>query len=207
MGERPRSQDWTLLGLNPGASSQAVEEAFEHKRRLYEGDTLATYSLFDEHGRKRLLERLTQAYERILTSRSDDQARAPGASTPLSTPHELSPTPGVRRDAWSSAGDDAPNLPPSQVEEEHGIEPPPDPQLSPGPHLRYHRLRQSRSLEQAAEDTKIRRVLLEQIETHHYSGLPAPVYVRGFVISYARFLNLPHPERIAAAFLDKMNQE
>jgi len=48
--------------------------------------------------------------------------------------------------------------------------------------------------------------LLDQVENHRFPGLPAPVYVRGFVVSYARMLGLPNPERIAVAFLEKMKQ-
>src|SRR5664279_2591617 len=46
------------------------------------------------------------------------------------------------------------------------------------------------SLEQAEEDTKIRARLLEALEQGDYARLPDPGYVRGYVSSYARYLEL-----------------
>lgn len=46
------------------------------------------------------------------------------------------------------------------------------------------------SLEQAEEDTKIRARLLEALEKGDYNRLPDPGYVRGYVSSYARYLEL-----------------
>lgn len=47
-----------------------------------------------------------------------------------------------------------------------------------------------RSLAEAEADTKIRRRLLEALEKGEYDSLPSPAYVRGYIISYARFLRL-----------------
>lgn len=47
-----------------------------------------------------------------------------------------------------------------------------------------------RSLAEAEADTKIRARLLEALEKGDYGALPNPAYVRGYVISYAKFLGL-----------------
>ncbi|MDY0088128.1 MAG: DUF4115 domain-containing protein [Coriobacteriia bacterium] len=47
-----------------------------------------------------------------------------------------------------------------------------------------------RSLAEAEADTKIRRRLLSALEQGEYEALPSPAYVKGYIISYARFLRL-----------------
>jgi len=47
-----------------------------------------------------------------------------------------------------------------------------------------------RTLAEAESDTKIRARLLEALEKGQYDSLPSPAYVRGYIISYAKFLGL-----------------
>lgn len=56
--------------------------------------------------------------------------------------------------------------------------------------LREHRLQSGFTLEQAAEETRINYGYLDAIEADRFDVLPAPVYVRGFVRLYARFLGV-----------------
>lgn len=56
--------------------------------------------------------------------------------------------------------------------------------------LRTARERQGISLKEAEEATRIRQRYLEGLESDEYSTLPAPVYTRGFLRSYAKFLQL-----------------
>jgi flagellar biosynthesis protein FlhG len=83
--------------------------------------------------------------------------------------------------------------------------PEPLPELEPGRHLRYHRLRKGMTLAQVAEEIKIRPTLLDKIEHEQAEHLPAAVYVRGFIIQYARLLGVPEPERVAADYLAKVD--
>lgn len=55
------------------------------------------------------------------------------------------------------------------------------------------------SLEQAEEQTKIRRKYLEALEEEAFDVLPGRVYVRGFLRNYARFLGLD-AEALVARF-------
>ncbi len=59
-----------------------------------------------------------------------------------------------------------------------------------GSWLREHRLAAGFELEQAAEETRISHGYLGAIEADRFDVLPAPVYVRGFVRLYARFLGI-----------------
>ncbi len=59
-----------------------------------------------------------------------------------------------------------------------------------GETLRQARLDKGVSLEEASEHTRIRRRYLESLEAEDVAGLPAPVYARGFVRTYAEYLGL-----------------
>lgn len=70
-----------------------------------------------------------------------------------------------------------------------------------GTTLRAARVNRGLSIEQAAQDTRISRKFLEAIEAEDFGALPAPVYVRGFLRSYANYLKVdPSPllEQVAA---------
>ena len=65
-----------------------------------------------------------------------------------------------------------------------------------GGRLRASRLESGFTLEQAAEETRINSGYLDAIEGDRFDVLPAPVYVRGFVRLYARFLGIDPEEAI-----------
>ena len=88
------------------------------------------------------------------------------------------------------------------------VEPPTGPApaaaLEPGAFLRHQRLTRQVSPDQLARETKIRASLLELLESESFRDLPAPVYVRGFVVQCARALKLDDPEGLAEIYLAKM---
>jgi hypothetical protein len=55
-------------------------------------------------------------------------------------------------------------------------------------------------LEELAEYTKISRTYILAIEEENFAKLPAPVFLRGFVIQIAKYLKLPH-EAVASAYM------
>jgi hypothetical protein len=74
-----------------------------------------------------------------------------------------------------------------------------------GARLRRARLRRGIDLEKIAEVTKINPSYLRFIEDDQYADLPARVYVRGFVVAYARCLGLD-PERVATGYLEILSE-
>ena len=67
------------------------------------------------------------------------------------------------------------------------------------------RVRESRGLtvQQVAERTRITRHHLENIEQDRFKALPAPVYLRGIIMSLARELRLDG-QKVARSYLDRM---
>jgi cytoskeleton protein RodZ len=59
-----------------------------------------------------------------------------------------------------------------------------------GSTLRDARTARGLSIEQVAQDTRISARFLEALESERFDSLPAPVYVRGFLRSYATYLRL-----------------
>jgi cytoskeletal protein RodZ len=61
---------------------------------------------------------------------------------------------------------------------------------SPGKRLKAERESQNLSLKQVSESTKIRAHLLRAIEEDQYELISSPVYVKGFLEAYSRYLGL-----------------
>jgi cytoskeletal protein RodZ len=68
-----------------------------------------------------------------------------------------------------------------------------------GEQFRAAREARGLSLSEVAEQIRIRSVYLGEIEAENWGAIGAPVYVRGFLRTYARFLGLD-PEEAVAAF-------
>jgi hypothetical protein len=153
-------------------------------------------------------------------------ARPPAASAPVVQPlPQPTPTPARREgpgsppitDSPPAAGGAATPAPPVPIALTRAVAPillekevaPPRPLLVPdgaawsGEMLR--RVRESRGLtvQQVAEQTRITRHHLENIEQDKFKALPAPVYLRGIIMSLARELRLDG-QKVARSYLDRM---
>ena len=63
--------------------------------------------------------------------------------------------------------------------------------------LEQARVNRGVSLEEAEQATRIRRDYLEKLESDDHTTMPEPIYVRGFVKTYANYLDLDG-DRLAA---------
>lgn len=68
---------------------------------------------------------------------------------------------------------------------------------SVGELLRTEREAQDKTIEDVAKATKMGPLILQAIEEDRFSVLPAPVYVKGHLRTYARFLGLDEDEVVA----------
>lgn len=167
MSEMVLNEAYDCLDLTPDASLLQVERTYRRKRTLFAENSLATYALMDEGGRRQYLDRLEAAYQRICGAAAPPQATS-------------APAVAARPD--------------------------PDAAAAPGHFLRARREAAGLSLQEVAERTKIGSRKLAQIEEEKYEALPAPVYLRGFVLAYARLLGLPDPDGTARLFLAGQRQ-
>ncbi|OAQ20461.1 helix-turn-helix domain-containing protein [Thermosulfurimonas dismutans] len=63
-----------------------------------------------------------------------------------------------------------------------------------GQYLREAREMRGLSLEEVAQETKINKVFLEALENEDWDSLPAEIYVRGYLRSYAEAVGLDPKE-------------
>ncbi|UCF31026.1 MAG: helix-turn-helix domain-containing protein [bacterium] len=73
-----------------------------------------------------------------------------------------------------------------------------------GPFLRRCREDLGMTLKEVAKRTRIRTTHLESIEEERYSQLPAPVYLRGFLMEFARALEIEDAEELATRYIALM---
>jgi len=72
-----------------------------------------------------------------------------------------------------------------------------------GQTLRRARETQGITIEELASHTKISRIYINAIEEEHFEKLPAPVFLRGFLITIARRLKLPQ-EQVSSAWMKRV---
>jgi curved DNA-binding protein CbpA len=173
------SDPYAVLGLEPRASREQVERAYRFCLELYGEDSLATYSLLEPDEAEDQLARVRDAYEVL----ADEQRRRAYDES-----HGFLPP-------------DSPVLPfPSPASGAPVAQVPP---VLTGADLRKIREARGMSLRHIAAVTKIGVRYLEYIEEDRFAFLPAPVYLRGFLLEYARLVGLD-PKRATDAYMSRL---
>ncbi|MBE0598515.1 MAG: helix-turn-helix domain-containing protein [Desulfuromonadales bacterium] len=83
----------------------------------------------------------------------------------------------------------------------------PDPATCPGRFLQVRREAAGLTLREVAARTKVSPMRLAQIEAEQHQALPAPVYLRGFVVAFARALGLPDADTLGQHFLARHREQ
>jgi flagellar biosynthesis protein FlhG len=205
----PKDSHYATLGLEPRASREQVEKAYRFSMEMYGEGALATYSLLGAEDVRAARARITSAYE-VLSDparrREYDLSLGLGAPSGL-LPFPFAASPGGRATASAPAAapgpgslrpDDKPLLPlPAS---------PSLPDLMTGSDLRKIRESRGVSLRAIALVTKIGVRFLEYIEEDRLAMLPAPVYLRGFLMEYGRALGLD-PLRTAESYMARLPRQ
>jgi cytoskeleton protein RodZ len=71
--------------------------------------------------------------------------------------------------------------------------------------LSTERRRQGKQIADVVEGTKIRSRLLDALEQGRYDDLPSPAYVKGYIQSYARYLEIPAEPLLAQFKLESVD--
>jgi curved DNA-binding protein CbpA len=194
---------YEILNLQPKAAPEQIERAYEFFKDMYGEEGLATYSLLEADELEAVRARMREAYA-VLSNpterhRYDVEQGFSAADEPL-LPFEPPPPPEPAPPEAKSPSPPAPAPPPA---------PRPTQQVLTGPvrgdDLRRLREEKGISLQDIAASSKIGVRYLEYIESDRHSHLPARVYLRGFLMEYAKALGLD-PDRTVKAYLAQLDR-
>jgi flagellar biosynthesis protein FlhG len=179
----PPRNCYETLNLEPRATPEQVERAYRFALDMYGEGSLATYSLVDGPQARAARAQIQDAYEVLRDpTRRLEHDIALGIEPPppsLLIPFPVPPPRGPRAAPQALSGP------------------------VPGPELRRIREQKGVSLRAIASVSKIGLATLECIEADRHDGLPARVYLRGFLQEYARALGL-EPRSTAEAYMARM---
>jgi flagellar biosynthesis protein FlhG len=195
--ERPKiTEEQTLyevLEIDPGASDEEIRRAYKRMREMYSNDSMVVAGLFTPERLSVVNQRLDEAYDTLL----DPEKRKlhdlklfpdgiPGRPTPIAGSPAIAAT--------TPSKDDTPlrvDIPEPPVAADTEIT---------GELLK--RLRESRGIDLAeiAQKTKVSVHHLRSIEDENWAAMPAQVYLRGFIVEYARFMRID-PSQAARTYI------
>lgn len=168
---------YEVLGVEPAASPEQLERAYRFCLDLYGEGSLATYSLLDPDETREARERVEEAYGVLrdpARRRAYDQTQ--GFERPQPATRTVEPSAGCASGAVLLA------------------------EPVTGAALRRFREQKGIGLREISLRSKVGVRFLEYIEQERHAMLPAPVYLRGFLLEYARALGL-EPRLTADAYL------
>jgi flagellar biosynthesis protein FlhG len=188
---------YDVLEIEPDAAPDEIERSYRVLFAAYEGDSLATYSMFGADETEELRDRIEEAY-RVLSdpamrrsydaSRNGDYTDGAEEAEDSDEPVTLAPlADGFAQPLVETRTREVPTFDAMDdvAEAESGEATEWD-----GARLRRARLLRGVEVEDVATATKINPAYLRFLESDRFDDLPAVVYVRGFVAAYARFLGL-----------------
>jgi curved DNA-binding protein CbpA len=193
----PEQNFYEIFEIPTTATREQIEQAYELAKKTYGDNSLASYSLFDSEERKEIIRRIHLAYETLSDEnrkRQYDQAvmgkaapesPAPSAAEPVKTAPALAATALLKPVPESSE--------PVDIESLTGLQ------------LRQIRERQGIPLQEIANKTRINITYFQFLERNQYRSLPPAVYLRSYILQYARMLGLD-PGRVADRILFLVEQ-
>ena len=186
---------YEILETEPGVSDEEIRRAHRAIKEIYASGSLVVAGLYDDHELAELHARVNAAHDTLF---APERRRVYDLALP-----EADLARAVR--AAASAGRRAPAAA-NTVEER--AEPPET--IDPGAEITgefLRKLRQTRGIElgDIAQRTKISERYLRAIEEERFSDMPAAVYVRGYVMEYARALRID-PQRVVEAYLTRFRK-
>ncbi len=182
---------YEILEISPTATSKEIQRAYEHAKETFHVDSVAVYSLFSDDEVKEIEDTVEEAYRVLMDEglrESYNQSHLPMLSIaegePAETFSEAFGTSTEKKPSLSFTGlsfnaEDGPYRGKTlkQVREGMGVE-----------------------LQTIAKEMKINIKTLEWIEEEVFEKLPALVYLKGFLKSYAQSLGLD-PSKVVEEYI------
>jgi len=203
---------YEVLEVSPDALPLEIRRAYKKSFSLYQDDSIASYSFFSEEERQEILSRIEQAYLTLINPEARtaydqsliasglldkertfrDKTKKPIAIYDFQKTHLDSPATAKRSDELKFRVEQSPVIRDLLAQD-----------TLAGSDLQKLRTTLEVPLEEIAEKTNIRIDILRTIETVNVDLFPPLVYLKGFLRSYSRCLELN--ERVVLdAYLKKI---
>jgi DnaJ-class molecular chaperone len=197
-----------ILEIPINASSFEIREAYREALSIYSEDSLSTYALFDDGERERVLAKIEEAYSTLLDEkrRAEYEKQLVGEgridASLVKDKGERKPIPLFQVGESKSTGAFAKRIRHKVKAGDHDEERKNilDKEQLSGADLKHLRETIGLTLEEVFEITRINVSILRCIEGDQYENLPAMIYLRSFIKSYAQVLEL-NPERALQAYM------
>jgi flagellar biosynthesis protein FlhG len=180
-----RTEDQNLyevLEIDPGAADEDIRRAYKRARDMYAHESMVLCGLFTPERLGVVGARIEEAYDTLLDPdrrRQHDLKLFPDGIPARPAPATPSqPVTVVRAD-----------------ETPIKVDAPPEPVITPDTEITgeiLRRMREARGVDlvEISQRTKVGAGHLRAIEEERWDAMPAQVYLRGFLVEYARFLRL-----------------
>jgi curved DNA-binding protein CbpA len=202
---------YEVLEVAPGAAQHEIHQAYERAKMTYSPESPALYTMFTENEARELLRLIEEAYSVLgnqLTRQRYDQSLVP-----LARPHlpDLEVQTAVSESAGAPVVAEAPRIPEGFARTRFGVyevdlqfeEQIKNQTEFDGAFLKKVRQYKGVNLDQLSTETRIGKAYLASLEAGDADGLPALVFVRGFVVQVARALGL-NDQRAANSYMQKL---
>ncbi|OIP65775.1 MAG: hypothetical protein CO150_02340 [Nitrospirae bacterium CG_4_9_14_3_um_filter_53_35] len=180
---------YELLEITEETPKNIIQEAYQSYCTLFDKDSIVSYNFISPHEREEMLNRIRKAYEILM----DDQKRIQYDKkifNRIGRWHHAAAEGSVPGGQGST---ETPGKRIEQIRMEDFIE-------ETG-QVSLRRLRESIgiTIEKVSMITKIRIPILHALENRDFSRLPSPIYVKGYLKSYARVAGI-EPEKLIQAY-------
>lgn len=219
MNEKQKNY-YEVLEIPIDASYEEVKQGYKTARNAYSGDSLALYSIMTKEECDNILSLIEEAYSIIsdpVKRAKYDEARGFNKESHQNKKKEIqystSPVSNLSRDSINNPKPNVENkMTKLMAAKRFALEYNQDPEFEKeiesateftGDFLKKIREYKKVDILRLAEMTKISKTYLKKIEEEDTQGLPALVYVRGFVYQYAKCLKL-NPDLVATSYLHRI---
>lgn len=195
---------YQVLEIAHSAPHQEVVAAYQRAKAAYAPDSPALYTMFTKEEARELQSLIEEAflvlgnqvkrreYDQLLLRRNDNSPQEVKAEIHLVKTSTSIPVSNSKTGAYTVNPDFEKEIAEQKVFD--------------GPFLKKVRLYKNISIEHLVKETRIGRSYLNAVETDDFSSLPAPVFLRGFIIQFARHLGLDE-NLVVSSYLSRVKKE
>jgi curved DNA-binding protein CbpA len=182
---------YEILEVSPQASDEEIRIAYEKLKTIYNPGSPGIYALFSPEEVQDILIKVEEAYRVLsnLRNRKDYDRMLKEEGEMVIVPPPIPSAPHR-------------SLDPDELKEALGSQE----IMFSGESLRKIREFLKLSLDDVARETKIGKNALQVIEEENIQAFPAPIYLKGFLRSYAKSLGLD-PYRVTSEYLERIMEK